>query len=275
MAHRDSRKITVASLCHANEGAITTSTGPTEQRHFHDYGTPSPPDVIPICAQGYHLQRHDTTINLPSLLPAGSSSLDGSGLTNSHHRVGRLDTADDFNGTSNVTNTTEGALLHVNETIKHLSKVDTSTVQYCNGPRKTTTSNPPASPAMPGSTNAIHTYHGAGPRVQLTAQPTPNQSPQRIPRAARPPYTEEQKFFIMYQRIIRELSWPDIKDKFVYRFDVRSGDGLTSVYYRVRKDWGMKEVLETQTGSSSDRAIVKARANRFSRDFLKMLGYFN
>jgi hypothetical protein len=106
-------------------------------------------------------------------------------------------------------------------------------------------------------------------------QPTPTQSPQRVPRAARLPYTEEQKFFIMYQRIIRELSWPDIKDKFVHHFDVRSGDGLTSVHYRVRKDWDMKEVSKTQSGSSSDRVIVEAKANRFSRDFSKMLGYFD
>jgi hypothetical protein len=274
MAQRDSRKITVASLCHASERAITTSTKATEQRHLHDYSTPSPPDVIPICSQGYHLGRLDTTITLPSLLPVGSSSLDGSGLVTQLHCVGRLDTADDSSGTSNVIDITEGAPPHVNETIEHLSKVHTSTVQHCNGSRKTTVSSSSGSPAMPGSTNAIHTYHGAGPRVQLMAQPTPTQSPQRIPRAGRPPYTEEQKFFIMYQRIIRELSWSDIEDKFVHHFNVRSGDGLTSVYYCVRKDWGMTEVSKTQSGSSSDRVIVEARANRFSRDFLEMLGYF-
>jgi hypothetical protein len=133
MARRDNRKITVASLCHANEGAITTSTEATEQRHLHDYCTPSPPDVIPICAQSHYLGRLDTTITLPSLLPAGSSSLDGSGLVTQLHCVGRLDAADDSNGTSNVIDTTEGALPHVNETIEHLSRVHTSTVQHCNG----------------------------------------------------------------------------------------------------------------------------------------------
>jgi hypothetical protein len=86
---------------------------------------------------------------------------------------------------------------------------------------------------------------------------------------------EEQKFFIMYQRIIREFSWSDIEDKFVHHLNVRSGDGLTSIYYRVLKDWGMQEVLNTQAGSSSDRAIVDGKTNRFSRDFLKMLGYFD
>ena len=107
------------------------------------------------------------------------------------------------------------------------------------------------------------------------AQPTPTQSPQRIPRAARPPYTEEQKFFIMYQRIVRELSWPDIEDRFARHFNIRSRGGLTSVYYRVRKDLGMQEVLKTQVGSSSDRVMVEARANHFSGDVLEMLGYFD
>ena len=135
MAKRGNRKITVASLCHANEGTITTSTEATEQRHLHDYSTPSLPDVIPICAQGHHLGRLDTPIVLPSLLPAISGSLDGSGLVTRHHRVGRLDAADDIDGTSNVIDTNEGVLPHVNETIEHLSKVHTSTVEYCNGSR--------------------------------------------------------------------------------------------------------------------------------------------
>ena len=32
----------------------------------------------------------------------------------------------------------------------------------------------------------------------------------RIPRPARPSYSEEQKFFIMYNRIIRGLPWAEI-----------------------------------------------------------------
>ena len=123
-----------------------------------------------------------------------------------------VDTTDYSNGTSNVIDTTEGALPHVNETITHLSKVHTSAVQYCNGSGKTTASNSSPSPTMPGRTYAIQTYHEAGPRVQLMAKPTPTQSSQRVPRAARLPYTEEQKFFIMYQRIIRELSWPSTRE---------------------------------------------------------------
>jgi hypothetical protein len=37
----------------------------------------------------------------------------------------------------------------------------------------------------------------------------------------------------------------------------------------------MGEVLKTESGSSSDRTIVEARANNFSRNFLEMLGYLD
>lgn len=155
-----------------SKGAITTSTEAIEQRHLHDYSNPSPLDVTPMCAQGHHLGRLDTTITLPSLLPAGSSSLDGSGLVIQLQYVGRLNTADEPNGTSDVIDTAEGALPHFHETIEHLSIAHTSTVQHCNGSGRTTVSNSSACPTMPGNTNAMHTYHGAGPLVQSMAQPT-------------------------------------------------------------------------------------------------------
>jgi len=64
-------------------------------------------------------------------------------------------------------------------------------------------------------------------------------------------------------------------DEYESHFDSRSGDGLTSVYYRARKDWDMEKVSETKPGSSSDRAKVEARATCFSKDFLEKLGYFD
>jgi hypothetical protein len=79
-----------------------------------------------------------------------------------------------------------------------------------------------------GSTNAIRTYHGAGIPVPSVAQPIPTQLSQHVFRAARPPYTEEQKFFIVYHRIINELSWPEIEDKFVSHFNFRSQDDFQS-----------------------------------------------
>ena len=97
----------------------------------------------------------------------------------------------------------------------------------------------------------------------------------RIPRPARPSYSEEQKFFIMFYRIIKELSWPEIEDKFAHFFNLRTKDGLTSVYYRIRKSWGMEEVLKTgPDGSMGDRRKVEDKAAHFSREFLGNLGYF-
>jgi hypothetical protein len=121
----------------------------------------------------------------------------------------------------------------------------------------------------------MHTYHGAGPQVRSIAQSSPIQTPQRIPRAARPPYTEEQKFFIMYQRIIGELSWPEIEDKFADFFNIRTRNGLTSVYYRLRKCWGMKEVLKADCHADSDVGKVVENAAHFQTDFLRGLGYFD
>lgn len=60
------------------------------------------------------------------------------------------------------------------------------------------------------------------------------------PRAPRPAYSEEQKFYIMFARILRGRSWPEIERDFArlfgQRISQRSKGGLTSVYYRVRLD---------------------------------------
>jgi hypothetical protein len=65
------------------------------------------------------------------------------------------------------------------------------------------------------------------------------------PKSARPPrpsYSEEQKFYIMYARIVCNKPWPAIEDGFTQIFGAdgtghRSKGGLTSVYYRIRKHW--------------------------------------
>ena len=57
-------------------------------------------------------------------------------------------------------------------------------------------------------------------------------------RPTRPPYTEEQKFFIMFARVLDQQSWLDIEDRFLEVFGrPASRDGLTSMYYRIRKSW--------------------------------------
>lgn len=52
----------------------------------------------------------------------------------------------------------------------------------------------------------------------------------RKPRPPRPSYSEEQKFYIMYARVLRDLPWPEIEDDFAHIFGSRSKGGLTSVY---------------------------------------------
>ncbi|KAK5135493.1 hypothetical protein LTR08_005128 [Meristemomyces frigidus] len=100
----------------------------------------------------------------------------------------------------------------------------------------------------------------------------------RTPRPSRPSYGEEQKFFIMYLRIIKDKSWPDIEDRFTQVFGQRSTQrskgGLTSVYYRIRKGWGLEEVLKTGSETlASDKLAVHRRAGNFSTDFLANIGY--
>ncbi|KAI5361991.1 hypothetical protein Slin15195_G056400 [Septoria linicola] len=96
----------------------------------------------------------------------------------------------------------------------------------------------------------------------------------RRPRPPRPSYSEEQKFFIMYARIIRDNTWPEIEDRFDKLFGMRTKGGLTSVYYRVRREWGLMEVLKSGPGSyAADCREVEQRAMNFSREFLSQIGY--
>lgn len=125
------------------------------------------------------------------------------------------------------------------------------------------------------SGNTLRTNHVADDRVQQTEHTASDKPAQRIPRPARSAYTEEQKFFIMYNRIVQELSWPEIENRFAAFFRLRSKDGLTSVYYRIRKDWGMEEVLKAESSFADDRGKVKERSCRFHREFLENLGYLD
>lgn len=79
----------------------------------------------------------------------------------------------------------------------------------------------------------------------------------------------------MYHRIIKELSWPEIKDKYASFFDSRSEHSLTSVYYRIRDSWNMGDVLKSNSDSVGERSKVEVRANQFSRDFSEKLRYLD
>jgi hypothetical protein len=272
---RSGSRITIASLCFDRGETKFTSTESSEQRRLCGSNASSPPDVLPTWTQGRQFGCLDTTVTFPSLFSARSSSFDGSALVTQLHCVARSNTTNESNGTFNVISSTDGGPTHLDKRLDNICNVNTSIGQRHEGFGEMAAPVPSALFTPPGVTNAIHTHHGAGLPVQSVAEPFPTQSPRRTFRTARPAYTEEQKFFIMYNRIIKELSWPETEDKFESHFDARSGDGLTSVYYRVRKDWGMEKVLKTKPGSSSNRTKVEARVAYFSKDFLEKLGYFD
>ena len=107
-----------------------------------------------------------------------------------------------------------------------------------------------------------------------SARSSKSGSPTMSQRPPRPSYSEEQKFFIMYCRIVRRMNWPEIEDRFAQIFNMRSIGGLTSVYYRIRRSWGMEEVLSNgPDGTESDWRMVNLKAMNFSRDFLASIGY--
>ena len=95
--------------------------------------------------------------------------------------------------------------------------------------------------------------------------------PSRLPH---PTYTEEQKFFIMFARIMQDKGWPEIENDFTEIWGVRTKDGLTSVYYRIRKSWNLEDVLKSGVKpAQEDRNAVREKAGRFSRAFLVKIGY--
>ena len=78
----------------------------------------------------------------------------------------------------------------------------------------------------------------------------------------------------MFARIVQDKRWVDIEDDFSAVFGQRTKGGLTSVYYRIRKQWGLEEVLKRDaTCHEAERGLVEQRAVNFSRDFLITIGY--
>ncbi|KAK0248121.1 hypothetical protein LTR91_014953 [Friedmanniomyces endolithicus] len=96
-------------------------------------------------------------------------------------------------------------------------------------------------------------------------------------RAPRISYSEEQRFFIMYTRIVLCMSWQEIESGYAKLFGqdavgLRSRGGLTSVYYRIRKRWGLEEVLKAAPETVADKLAVLRRAEWLPSDFLAKIG---
>jgi hypothetical protein len=179
----------------------------------------------------------------------------------------------DSPGSADIANSWKDMILvHLNDTTTDSSSISTS-------PKKCHDSMWKSNPT--GSTSTSATSYRTGnsisdvknPRTQYRhdCRPQPAQSSMltepltRVSRPARPSYDEEQKFFIMYYRVIRGFSWPKVEDKFAYFFNLRT-----------RKNWGVEEVLETGLNSSlGDCDEAETKATHFSRESLINLGYFN
>jgi len=235
-------KITVASLCCNADEAIPTTTATTEGHHSHRFRTFSASYAAEtaICHQ---LGCSRSAVILPS-----PSSLN----------------SEDRNSFIYATQTafccsSDAVKLPDNEHDEADSR--NATVLLSSTPFVTT-----------GRDTTLYLRPNAL-RMLSTPQTTYTESTQCVPRTARPSYTEEQKFSIMYYRLIRELSWPEIENEYASFFNLRTKDGLTSVYYRIREDWGMKKVLSTGTDFISAHDIVRIRASNFSKKFLTDLGY--
>ena len=96
----------------------------------------------------------------------------------------------------------------------------------------------------------------------------------RPPRSPRPSYSEEQKFFIMFARIMQDKGWLEIENDFARIWGQRTKGGLTSVYYRIRKSWNLDDVLKSGGSSpDKDRKAVADKAGHCSRAFLVKIGY--
>ncbi len=51
----------------------------------------------------------------------------------------------------------------------------------------------------------------------------------------------------MFARLIQDKSWPIIEDDFARIFKQRTKGGLCSLYYRIRRSWGLEDVLKSDS----------------------------
>lgn len=89
-------------------------------------------------------------------------------------------------------------------------------------------------------------------------------------RSSRLTYTQEEKLFIMYARVLRKVEWIDISNTFEISFGGKNTNdtisSLRSIYYRTRREWGMDYVTRTgPAGVQSDIRIVSAKLHEHAK----------
>jgi len=261
-------------------GRIDKHTRTTQDYHNHTLAPAPVSAAAPAFPTAYHeAERLDMPITLPPLRLAGSACANNPYSSAQIPRIdscGIISSIDSLGGADIRNSWKDGILADTDDTTMDSSSISTS-------PTKCHESMWKSSPTDSTSTSATSYHTGNSisdmkdPHTQYrhNCRPRPAQSFMlteplaRISRPARSSYNEEQKFFIMYYRVIRWFSLPKIENVFAYFFNLRTRSGLTGVYYRTRKNWGMKEVLKSGLDSSlGDCDKVKARAIHFSHEFL-------
>jgi hypothetical protein len=232
---RSPHKITVASLCCDADEANSSFTASTEDHQSYGLNVSSTSYAAPTQAKYYQLERPGLAATLPLPMFAQSRYPNGFGLATQASPSNYFDATRSLGAASDVMDSTGGSVLQADRSVDQDADLG----------------------------------------VQPTAQTAYIGTPQRVLRPDRSSYTDEQRFFILYYRIVGELSWPEIEVEIVSFFNLRTKDALTSVYYRTRKMWGMDKVLDTDLHSIGDRNRIESKASRFSSDFLADLGYFD
>jgi hypothetical protein len=232
---RSHRKITVASLCCDVDEANSAFTASTKGHQSYGLKASSTSHAAPTQAKRHQLECPGLPVTLPLPLSAHSHYPNVFQLATQDSPPSCPDTTKMLSGARHVTDLASGSVPHPNRAFDH----DTDL------------------------------------RLHPATQTAHVGSPKRILRPARPSYTDDQRFFIMYYRIVREYSWPQIEVEFARLFNLRTKDALTSVYYRTRTMWGMKKILGTDLRTTNERSKVESEASRFSEDFLMGLGYFD
>ncbi|RMY98685.1 hypothetical protein D0864_04292 [Hortaea werneckii] len=108
--------------------------------------------------------------------------------------------------------------------------------------------------------------------------PTPvakDRKPDLRTRPTRLAYREYEKFFVAYMRIVKARGWSQIEIQFARTFGQPRGKvGLTSMYYRLRKEWALPEVHESQAeDKEAEFMAIRSHAANFSHDILAQFGY--
>lgn len=241
-----------------HESRETVFVAHATDRTGHYVGTKSSSGTLFTSALAHprHRQKSWTSVFLPSLKLDGTHShvMRSFGTGPAHVRESRSFSGVALSGKRNESHSNESNLHAIEVSIPVLS------LENDKGFFVVSTTKPPKVPVIPTE-----------PRFDTSRVIEPVR---RVQRPARPSYNQEQKFFIMYHRVIVKKSWGELGELFREFFGLRTKDGLNSVYYRIRHEWGMKQVLHScAEDSEADKMKVEEMATMVSREFLQKIGY--